>query len=99
MTDPKVHTARRKLFSHAFSHNALADWEDLLQEKVRMTLSGMRKQAAAQGSADILQWWTFMATDVIGELGFGESFHALEYGQVSISDTSSKHSHQNVPLY
>ena len=88
MTDPKVHAARRKLFSQAFSQNSLAEWEDLLQEKVELAISGMKKQAAIEGSADILQWWTFMATDVIGELGFGESFHALEHGEVSYATAS-----------
>lgn len=32
--------------------------------------------------ADILKWWTLMATDVITQLSFGESFEMLEQGKV-----------------
>lgn len=83
MVNPKAHSIRRKLFSNAFSQNTLLGWEELLESKVRLALSGMKRQSAVEGSADILQWWTFMASDVIGELGFGESFRALEHGEVS----------------
>ncbi|KAF9729565.1 hypothetical protein PMIN06_012637 [Paraphaeosphaeria minitans] len=33
--------------------------------------------------ADVLKWWTLMATDVIAHLSFGESFQMLELGQQS----------------
>jgi hypothetical protein len=32
--------------------------------------------------ADVFKWWLFMATDIIGELSFGESFRMLEAGKV-----------------
>ncbi len=38
----------------------------------------------SRGVADVFKWWTFMATDVIGELSFGESFRMLEHGKVSL---------------
>ncbi|KAF2439312.1 cytochrome P450 [Karstenula rhodostoma CBS 690.94] len=34
-----------------------------------------------RNGADILKWWTLMATDVIAHLAFGESFQMLELGQ------------------
>lgn len=36
-----------------------------------------------RGVADVFKWFLFMATDVIGELTFGESFRMLELGEVS----------------
>jgi hypothetical protein len=34
------------------------------------------------GREDVFKWWLFMATDIIGELSFGESFRMLEAGKV-----------------
>ncbi|KAK8135037.1 hypothetical protein PG984_007049 [Apiospora sp. TS-2023a] len=35
------------------------------------------------GKADILRWWTFMATDVIAHLSFGESFNMVGLGRTT----------------
>ncbi|KAK8078510.1 hypothetical protein PG996_004680 [Apiospora saccharicola] len=35
------------------------------------------------GKADILKWWTFMATDVIAHLSFGESFDMVGLGRTT----------------
>lgn len=35
------------------------------------------------GVTDVFKWWLFMATDIIGELTFGDSFRMLEIGKVS----------------
>lgn len=43
----------------------------------------------ARGAADVFKWWFFMATDIIGELTFGESFRTLEHGQVG--DAATRH--------
>ena len=42
-----------------------------------MAVSKINRDAKID-KADILKWFTFMATDVIVELSFGESFHMLE---------------------
>lgn len=34
------------------------------------------------GVTDVFKWWLFMATDIIGELTFGDSFRMLEIGKV-----------------
>ena len=83
MREPKMHATRRKLFSHAFSQNSLLLWESLLQERTSLAVDRIKREAMSSGGADVLKWFTFMATDVIAELGFGESFSALENGEVS----------------
>lgn len=47
-----------------------------------MTIARIEEEIEKTGTADIFKWWTFMATDVIGELSFGESFRMLELGKV-----------------
>lgn len=93
--DPKTHSTRRKLFSQPFSKGGIQEWEEMLKEKAAMAVDGMGKAAARNdGVADVLEWWTYMTTDVIAELGFGEGFHALETGQVRIFATcKSSRSH------
>ena len=82
--NPKTHAIRRKLFSQPFSKGGILEWEEMLKEKAEMAVNGMTQMAARNGGvADVLEWWTYMTTDVIAELGFGEGFYALETGQVS----------------
>ncbi|TVY93351.1 putative sterigmatocystin biosynthesis P450 monooxygenase [Lachnellula willkommii] len=80
MSNLKDHAVRRRLFSYPFSQNGLLHWEELLQGRSNLAVSGI-KHEAERGSADVLKWWTLMATDIIAEMAFGESFGALEYGQ------------------
>ncbi|KAL1603476.1 hypothetical protein SLS60_005063 [Paraconiothyrium brasiliense] len=49
---------------------------DLAVEKIGL---GMKRY----GAADVLKWWMFFSTDVIGELTFGDSFRMLEQGKVN----------------
>jgi len=82
MRNPKQHAARRKLFARAFSKSYLREnWESTVKDKCRLAVQSIKKQAEG-GSADVLKWWTFMATDIVGRLGFGESFGMLELGHV-----------------
>lgn len=60
---------------------------EMLKQKAELAIAGMGRAAERNGGvADVLEWWTYMTTDVIAELGFGEGFHALETGQVGLVD-------------
>lgn len=48
-----------------------------------MAVDRIAEEMGKRGVADVFKWWLFMATDVIGELSFGESFRMLEAGEVS----------------
>lgn len=37
---------------------------------------------ADNGKVDLMVWWAYLATDLIGEMTFGESFQTLERGVV-----------------
>lgn len=83
MRDPHQHAARRRLFARAFSVSSLlANWEPVIREKTELAVQKI-KEDAQNGGADVFKWWTLMATDVIAELSFGESFRMLELGKVS----------------
>ena len=84
MADPRVHATRRRLLAQSFSKSHLLKWEPLVLQKTQLAVSGIGEEAKKTGEADILKWWTFMATDVIGELSFGDSFHMLEQGKVGL---------------
>jgi len=82
-TDPKHHAVRRRLLSAPMSEQSLALYEPVVVDRVGLCISQMSAELKARELMDIFKWWTFFATDVIGELSFGRSFQMLEHGQVS----------------
>ncbi|KAF3008707.1 hypothetical protein E8E13_009591 [Curvularia kusanoi] len=80
MQNPHDHAARRKLFARAFSNSSLkSNWEAEIRRRTMLAVNNIRVSAAQPGKgADVLKWWTLMATDVITQLSFGESFGMLE---------------------
>lgn len=54
----------------------------IIEARIQQSISRMREEMQTRGTVDILKWWMFMATDVIGELTFGESFCMLDQGKV-----------------
>jgi cytochrome P450 len=82
MRDPHAHAARRRLFAQAFSNSALQkNWTVEIRSRVELAVAKIW-QEASRGEADVLRWWTLMATDLITQLCFGESFGMLEQGKV-----------------
>ena len=81
--DDATHSRMRRLLSHAFSESALHEQEhlmtsyfDLLIQKLQARIDG-----PTDGVVDIVRWYNFTTFDLIGDLCFGESFHALENGE------------------
>ena len=88
MIDVKEHAQRRKLFAPLWTNTALhANWERAVLEKVEVAVSQIKKEAATTGHADIFKWWTFMTTDVISHLAFGEPLGMLERQSVRLTFT------------
>jgi hypothetical protein len=79
MIDVKDHAQRRKLLAPLWTNTALhANWEKPVYEKVQLAVAQIKKEAKATGRADVFKWWTFMTTDVISHLAFGEPLGMLE---------------------
>lgn len=85
-----LHRRYRRLLSGPIAESALAAHTPAIRAKVDLAILRMREEMDTRGAADVMKWWFFTASDVIGELAFGESFHALEHGKVC--DLNCKHS-------
>lgn len=82
MNDPRAHAGRRKLFARAFSKSYLRQtYEPTVHALVKMAVGKMHTELQ-EGRTDVMKWWTFMATDVIASLLFGDSFKMVQHGQV-----------------
>jgi cytochrome P450 len=89
MSDSKAHATRRKLFARAFSKTYLRqNYESTVHSMAKQVVEKMKSDSEKTGTTDVLKWWTFMATDVSAFLMFGDSFHAIEAGQVSLVQLS-----------
>ncbi|KAL4907585.1 hypothetical protein BDW74DRAFT_176336 [Aspergillus multicolor] len=81
-TDPEYHRRHRRLLSSPLSDTNLRAVEPLVKARIQLAISRMREEALSPRAAtDIYKWFFFMATDIIGELSFGDSFRMLEIGK------------------
>ncbi|KAI1820253.1 benzoate 4-monooxygenase cytochrome P450 [Xylaria intraflava] len=80
-----VHHRLRRLTESALSERALSAQEDIIQSYVDSFVQRMHEHASVPGkqraSIDLADWVTFLCFDLLGDLGFGESFHCLENGK------------------
>lgn len=83
--DIHFHRRHRRLLQGPFSETALKAFHPIVEQRVRLAIQRMGEEMATRGVADVFKWFLFMATDVIGELSFGESFRMLELGKVQCS--------------
>lgn len=81
-TDPHLHALRRKLLSAGMARTNLAQLEPDVMRRIRLTVQRMQDENKNHGVIDVFKWWTFMASDVITQLSFGESFQLTEHGEV-----------------
>lgn len=82
MTDRKVHAARRRLLAHPLSESGLKVFEVHVKSRIELAVSRIAEDVERQGYADVMKWFYFLATDVIGDLSFGQGFN--------VSDCNSK---------
>ena len=91
LTDPSEHSKRRRLLSRGFTQSSLrSNWEPIVHEKIAFAVQRIKENSMEHGEVDILRWWMFMASDIVSELMFGESFDTLKLGRVS---TMKKYPH------
>jgi cytochrome P450 len=79
--DPRVHARFRKAMDSAFTEKALRQQEPIVQKHVSLFIAQLdeltsKKQDGAV--VNVVQWFAFVAFDLVGELGFGEPFGCLE---------------------
>ena len=77
------HTRFRRALGFSFSDSALREQEPLVQSYCNLLISRLNDQFSGQPEAqiDIVRWLNFTTFDIVGDLVFSESFHALEKGE------------------
>lgn len=77
------HARIRRLLAYAFSEQALRDQESLIGGYVDLLIKKLREKAkeAPATPVDLVHWYTFTTFDIVGDLAYGESFHALEHAR------------------
>jgi cytochrome P450 len=80
--DAKDHARQRRAMDPGFTERAVLRQEPIVQGYADQLIQRLseRTSASAQKSTtiNIVEWLNFIAFDIIGDLGFGESFHCLE---------------------
>ncbi|CAK7226459.1 hypothetical protein SBRCBS47491_006239 [Sporothrix bragantina] len=82
--DRAEHTRKRKVVSHTFSARSVLQFEPYIQENlalfVRQWDNLIKKSPKGAAEIDCLNWFNFLAFDMIGDLAFGAPFGMLESG-------------------
>lgn len=79
--DPKLHSQFRRLRANAFAEKSVKGMESFISRSTRLTAQRMAEECKKNGYTDVFKWFLFMATDVVGEASFGESFKMLQTGE------------------
>ncbi|RSL53645.1 hypothetical protein CEP53_007702 [Fusarium sp. AF-6] len=80
-TDTEFHRRHRRILSSPLSESSIKTVESAVDQKVKLVISKMAEEMATRHVTDVAKMWLFMATDIISELSFGESFGMLEAGK------------------
>lgn len=80
--NPTRHSAMKRNLTSAFSTRALLEQEDIVDRCVNEFVTTI---GAAEGShttgLNMTKWYEMISFDILGEMAFGESFHAVESGK------------------
>lgn len=80
--DIEVHARQRRILGNALSDRVVREQEYILKQYTDLLLGKLHEQIEKGTSGlvtvDISRWYMYTTFDTIGDLQFGESFHALE---------------------
>ncbi|KAJ5085088.1 Benzoate 4-monooxygenase [Penicillium argentinense] len=86
--DRAEHTRKRKTVSHTFSAKSIGQFEQYIHGNIEMFVKQWNKMSDLQAnpktgyaSIDALNWFNYLAFDIIGDLAFGAPFGMIEKGQ------------------
>lgn len=71
------HARLRKALAGGFSERAMRVQEGVVRGYVDMLIRCLRERAVSGKKVDLVQWYTWTAFDVVGDLVFAESFGCL----------------------
>ncbi|KAF8258328.1 cytochrome P450 [Lactarius quietus] len=81
--DPTKHLEQRKPWNRAFATSALKEYDELLMKRVRQLTSCLEDRVNASDQKagvvlDVVQWFTYFATDFMGDAMFGGGFELMK---------------------
>ncbi|RFU77511.1 cytochrome p450 [Trichoderma arundinaceum] len=79
----EVHRRMRRLLSSSMSETSLQTAIPQIQSRIDFSIKRIGEEMQRRGASDVIKWFLFLTTDVIGELSFGDSFRTLEIGEKS----------------
>ncbi|KAF5586377.1 benzoate 4-monooxygenase [Fusarium subglutinans] len=91
------HSRKRKIVSHTFAPKSVLEFEPYIRQNLDIFINqwdriASNKDADGYGSVDCLNWFNFLAFDIIADLAFGKPFGMLSTGadiaEVKASPTS-----------
>ena len=81
--DPKRHGRMKKSLAAAFSTKALSEQEDIINGCVDHFVDAIAERLdgdAGGKGLNMTKWYEMLSFDILGEMAFGESFHAVKDG-------------------
>lgn len=82
------HTRKRKTVSHTFSAKSIGQFEQYIHHNIELFVKKWNEISETQrnpengyATIEALNWFNFLAFDIIGDLAFGAPFGMLEKGQ------------------
>lgn len=86
--DRAEHTRKRKTVAHTFSAKSIGQFEQYIHHNIELFVTQLTKLSNLQrnprtgyASIDALNWFNYLAFDIIGDLAFGAPFGMLEKGK------------------
>ncbi|KAL4920757.1 cytochrome P450-domain-containing protein [Aspergillus aurantiobrunneus] len=86
--DRVEHTRKRKTVSHTFSAKSIGQFEQYIHGNIENLVTQLSRVSDLQrnpkngyATVDALNWFNFVAFDIIGDLAFGAPFGMLDKGQ------------------
>ena len=86
-TNPPDHSRMRKMLTNSFSERTLQGQEQVIESYMDLAMARFRAMAISGDTKDagvvlnMLDWLNYFTIDIIGDLGFGESFNCLRDSQ------------------
>ncbi|EXV00321.1 cytochrome P450 [Metarhizium robertsii] len=75
------HRRHRRLLAGPLTETSLKKMIPAIRTISDLVVQRMGEEMKVRGAADVFKWATFMATDTIAQLTFGDSFHMVELGR------------------
>ncbi|KAK6836503.1 cytochrome P450 [Apiospora arundinis] len=74
-----AHNRFRRILSHVFSAQAMAEQEPLIKIYIDKLFANLKRECDGETKViDLLKWYNWTTFDIIGDLAFGEPFGSLD---------------------